>query len=231
MGLIKLKIIPLKENVTKYERDKKLDEGNAVVCQFNPESISMSKNNRYSCRLDIGDSTPEVDFSGGESGTMSLELVFDSTDTGDDVRELYANLITIALVKAQGSSQGNKPKKSEPTQVVVTWGSFMSYVAVIQSVNQNFTFFAEDGTPLRANVSVSLKEIVDDSDTSLAGTNPTSRTDARRTWVVEKGQRIEWIAYNVYGATSAWRHLADTNNLLNPTVLRPGQILKIVPMN
>jgi hypothetical protein len=227
MGLLKLKITPLKENVTKYERDKKLDDGNAVECQFNPESISMSKNNRYSCRLDIGDSTPEVDFSGGESGSMSLELVFDSTDTGDDVRELYSNLITIALIKPSG----NKDGKGEPRQVVVQWGSFMSYVAVIQSISQNFTFFAEDGTPLRANVSVSLKEIVDDSDTTLAGTNPTSRTEARRTWVVEKGQRIEWIAYNVFGMTSAWRHLADTNNLLNPTALRPGQILKIVPLN
>jgi len=226
MGLLKLKIIPLKENVTKYERDKKLDDSNAVVCQFNPESISMSKNNRYSCRLDIGDSTPEVDFSGGESGSMSLELVFDSTSTGDDVREKYSSLIKIALIKPSG----NKDGKGEPTQVVVQWGSFMSYVAVVQSLSQNFTFFAEDGTPLRANVSVSLKEIVDDSDTTLAFTNPSSRTEARRTWVVEKGQRIEWIAYTVFGMTSAWRHLADTNNLLNPTVLRPGQILKIVPI-
>jgi nucleoid-associated protein YgaU len=49
--------------------------------------------------------------------------------------------------------------------------------------------------------------------------------------VVEKGQRIEWIAHNVYGTTSAWRHLAEVNDLLNPAVLRPGQILKIVPLD
>lgn len=227
MGLLKLKIIPLQENVTKRKPDKKLDDSNAVECQFNPESISMTKNNRYSCRLDIGDSTPETDFSGGESGSMSLELVFDSTDTGDDVRELYSSLITIALIKPSGNDDG----KGEPRQVVVQWGSFMSYIAVIQSISQNFTFFAENGTPLRANVSISLREIVDEKQGGFDGTNPTSRTEARRTWVVEKGQRIEWIAYNVFGMTSAWRHLADTNNLLNPTVLRPGQILKIVPMN
>src|SRR5262245_55331312 len=107
MGLEKLKIIPLKKNVTKAEPDKDLDHGNEVECQFNPESISMTKNNRYSCRLDIGDSVPEVDFSGGESGSMTLELVFDTTDTGKDVRKLYSNLITISLVKSSGNKDGD----------------------------------------------------------------------------------------------------------------------------
>jgi hypothetical protein len=195
-----------------------------MVCQFNPESMTFSKNNKWAFRTDIGDSTPETVFSGGDSGSMTVELLFDSTKTGDDVRRSYHKLIKIALVKPSE----NDDKKGEPRQVVVQWGKFISYVAVVESVSQVFTFFKANGTPLRANVTVSLREVLDKAE--LPPQNPTSRSEVRRTWVVEKGQRIEWIAHNVYGTTSAWRHLADVNNLLNPAVLRPGQILKIVPL-
>lgn len=222
--LEKLTIIPLKKNITKSDTDWSLDKDNALVCQFNPEQMTLSKNNKWAFRTDIGDNTPEPVFSGGDSGSMTIELVFDTTKSQDDVRRSYYKLIKIAMVKPSE----NADKKGEPRQVVVHWGKFISYVAVVESISQTFTFFKANGTPLRANVSLSLREVFDKAE--LPPQNPTSRSEVRRTWVVEKGQRIEWIAHQVYGATSAWRHLADVNDLLNPTMLRPGQILKIVPM-
>jgi hypothetical protein len=222
--LEKLRIIPLKKNVTKDEPDWDADSDNEMVCQFNPESLTMSKNNKWAFRTDIGDSTPETTFSGGDSGSMSIELLFDTTKTGDDVRRSYFKLIKIVLVKPSENDDG----KGEPRQVIVQWGKFMSYIAVVESISQTFTYFKPNGTPLRANVTVSLREVLDQ--TKLPPQNPTSRSEVRRTWVVEKGQRIEWIAHKVYGETSAWRHLAEVNNIPNPAVLRPGQILKIVPV-
>jgi nucleoid-associated protein YgaU len=155
---------------------------------------------------------------------LSIELLFDTTKSGDDVRRSYFDLIKISMVKPSD----NDDHKGEPRQVVVQWGKFISYVAVIESINQVFSFFLPNGTPLRANVTVSLREVLDEAE--LPPQNPTSRSEVRRTWVVEKGQRIEWIAHRAYGTTSAWRHLAEVNGLLNPAVLRPGQILKIVPL-
>jgi len=222
--LEKLTIIPLKKNITKADSDWDLDTSGKMVCQFNPESMTINKSNKWAFRTDIGDSTPEAVFSGGDAGCLTLELLFDTTDSGDDVRRSYFNLIKAAMVKPSD----NDDKKGEPRQVVVQWGKFISYVAVVESVNQVFTFFKENGTPLRANVTVSLREVLDKAE--LPPQNPTSRTEVRRTWVVEKGQRLEWIAHRVYGNTSAWRHLADANNISNPTILRPGQILKIVPL-
>lgn len=222
--LAKLTIIPLKTNITKAESDWDLDKDNQMVCQFNPESMTLSKNNKWAFRTDIGDSTPEAVFSGGDSGSLSLELLFDTTKSQDDVRRSYHKLIKIAMVKPSDNDDG----KGEPRQVVVQWGKFISYVAVIESISQNFTFFLPNGTPLRATVTISLREVMDKAE--LPPQNPTSRSEVRRTWVVEKGQRIEWIAHKVYGSTSAWRHLAEVNGLLNPAVLRPGQILKIVPL-
>jgi hypothetical protein len=222
--LSKLKIIPLKENITESTGTVKLDEGDAVEAIFNPETIEMSKSVKYTHRRRQGKSNPATLFSGGNAGSMTLKLFFDSTDKGEPVTDAYRKLFKFLEVKPST----NKDKKGEPRQVQIVWGSFLSYVCVIESISQTFTYFLPDGTPLRADVSLSLCEAFDQSE--MTGQNPTSRTDARETWVVEKGQRIEWIAHQAYGKTSAWRHLAETNNLLNPAILRPGQILKIIPL-
>jgi hypothetical protein len=223
-SLSKLKIVPLKKNIASVSEKPQYDDDNAVVAHFNPETITMSKSNRYIQRPSIGESVPKNVFGGGDAGSMTLELLFDTTKKQEKVTDEYRKLITFALVKPSE----NKDGKGEPRQVVVKWGKFLSYVAVIESINQSFTFFKADGTPLRATVTLSLREAFDRS--KMTGQNPTSRSEVRQTWVVEKGQRIEWIAHEVYGTTAAWRHLADVNDLLNPTVLRPGQILKLTPL-
>ena len=223
-GVAKLEIIPLRKNITETDTSWSLDKDAKITCQFNPESLSLSKSNSWAFRTDMGDDVPEVTFGGGNSGSMNLELLFDTTESGDDVRKEYVKLLKIAVVKPSDNQDG----KGEPRQVVVQWGTFISYVAVIESISQTFTYFKEDGTPLRAQLSVRLREVWDDK--NLPEQNPTSRTDVRQTWVVEKGQRLDWIAHQVYGNSGAWRHIAESNSLLNPAMLRPGQILKIVPL-
>ena len=222
--LSKLKIIPLKKNISDAGERLQYDDDNAVTAHFNPETISLSKNNQWIPRPSIGESVPKTTYSGGDAGSMTLELLFDTTKKGTKVTEEYRKLLEAAL--AQPTQ--NKDKKGEPKQVVVQWGKFLSYVAVIDSISQTFTFFLPDGTPLRANVTVTLREVIDK--TKMKAQNPTSRSEVRQTWVVEKGQRLEWIAYQAYGNTAAWRHIAEANDIINPTLLRPGQILKITPL-
>lgn len=47
------------------------------------------------------------------------------------------------------------------------------------------------------------------------------------TYTVIEGDRIEDIAELFYGDFEVWRIIADANNLTNPAVLTPGQVLKI----
>lgn len=220
----KLEIIPLKTNVTDNDSSIKVDKDKKFTCQFNPENFTMGKNSQWTHKPDLGDDVPELVFGGGKSATMKLDLIFDSCKSGDEVRTKYRRLTDMLLVKPSE----NKDNKGEPCMVVVQWGSYIGFVAVLSSICEKFTFFAEDGTPLRAEVSVTLREAWNEK--KKGALNPTSRTDVRQTWVVEKGQRLDWIANEVYGRSSAWRHIAETNGLLNPTLLRPGQILKIVPL-
>ncbi len=220
----RLTITPLKKNMKPGDTSPSLDTDKKLEVQFNPEKLSIAKTNEWSFRNDLGDDVPKAIFSGGLAGSLSISLLFDTTKHGTDVRDEYKKLIEMSMVKSSGNQDGG----GTPQQVLLQWGKFMSYIAVIQSVTQEFPLFKEDGTPLRAEVGVRFRQAWNDK--KKGGTNPTSRTEARRTWIVEQGQRLDWIAYELFGATSAWRHIADTNGLDDPTVLRPGQILKIVPL-
>jgi hypothetical protein len=220
----KLEIIPLKSNMKPGDTSPDLDKDNKLTVQFNPETLSIAKMNEWSFRNDLGDDVPKVIFSGGLAGSLSMKLLFDTTKEGNDVRERYEKLIKMSMVKPSGNRDGG----GTPQQVLLQWGKFMSFIAIIQSVTQEFAFFKEDGTPLRAEVNVQFRQAWNEK--KKGGTNPTSRTEARRTWIVEQGQRLDWIAYQLFGTTSAWRHIADTNGLEDPSLLRPGQILKIIPL-
>jgi nucleoid-associated protein YgaU len=223
-GVSKLTIIPLRKNLTEADASPDPDNGNKVTAQFNPESLTLGKCNYWSFKTDMADDVPEVIFSGGLAGTLDVKLLFDSTDTGDDVREKYLKLLK--MTKVTPSQSGGR---GQPSQVLVQWGEFMSFVCVIESISQTFLLFKEDGTPLRANLDIKFRQAWNDK--NKGPTNPTSRSEVRRTWMVERGQRLDWIAYQAYGSTTAWRHIAETNNLLDPLALRPGQILKLLPLS
>ncbi|HXF62689.1 MAG TPA: hypothetical protein VNK95_13790 [Caldilineaceae bacterium] len=222
-GLAKLQILPL-------ESGNNPSLGSGFEVQFNPETISFSKGNEYTHKTEIGGDVPKVLFSGGKAGSITLDLIFDSTDTGNDVRERYKTLLELARTQPPP----DQDKNSQPAHVKLIWGNFYdgspdkSYIAVIEEITQSFSFFKEDGTPLRANVSVTLREAKDPNDRE--GTNPTSRSEVRRTWVVERGQRLDYIAFRAYGSTAAWRHIAESNHILDPLSIRPGQILKLPPL-
>ena len=61
--------------------------------------------------------------------------------------------------------------------------------------------------------------------------NPTSQGSwGHKIHVVRPNDTIDLIAAQQYGDPTAWRFIADTNDLDNPMELRPGQVLAIAPL-
>jgi LysM repeat protein len=197
---------------------------NKVVCQFNPKDYSISKSVKWVYRTADGKNVGDPEFAGGEAQDFTVEIMFDTTDTGSDVRSKYTALLKMAEVDT--SALDATTGKGEPPECKFQWGTYLSFTGVIKSISQNFTLFKSDGTPLRARVKVTFAETA----ANTAGQNPTTRTESRKVWVVKEGETLPWIAYQEYGAASHWRHIAETNDLNNPMELRPGQVLKLVPL-
>jgi nucleoid-associated protein YgaU len=119
-----------------------------------------------------------------------------------------------------------KNKKGRPPKVIFSWGQTWLFKAVITSISQKFTMFIADGTPVRATLNVTFRQIEDEG--ALAKQNPTSGgIGGERLWTVNEGDTLGWIAFQELGDTSRWREIADVNRLTRVRRLRAGTVLVI----
>lgn len=101
------------------------------------------------------------------------------------------------------------------------------FKCIVESVKQRFTFFSPEGVPLRATLTVSLREYKT-LDEQLAQLNLSS-PDRTRSHVVERGETLAGIAARFYQQAGEWRAIADANSIEDPRRLPVGMFLTIPP--
>src|SRR5262245_35651389 len=98
-----------------------------------------------------------LEFTGAESRTMQVEMLFDGFEQKKSIADQVAQLEKMASVM-----KADSPKEDErrPPLCVVTWGDrgLPSFRCVIESLSTKYTMFDTNGTPLRATCTVKLKE-------------------------------------------------------------------------
>ncbi len=199
--------------------------GSPIKCMFNPKEYSFSKRNQWAPGKTKGHNMPQLEFGSGQSATLQMQLFFDTYAAGKDVRKEYTDAIW-QLMMVDPSKKDPKTHKSRPPMVRFQWGSAWTFDAVITSINQKFTLFMYDGTPVRATLDVSFQQIKDE--TLLPKQNPTSGgVGGERVWTVNEGDTLAWIAYKEYGDATQWRRIADANHLTRVRRLEPGTVLEI----
>ncbi|MBL7202681.1 MAG: peptidoglycan-binding protein [Anaerolineae bacterium] len=213
-----------KATIVKIDSTGALDMNKTVVCHFNPTQFEIVGRFKWVKRTSIGSDFPKMTFSGGDAQDMTIEFLFDTTGSGEDVRESYKTLLEIAAVDPQ--QKNTQTDMGEPSLCQFQWGRLLSFNAAISAITQTFVMFKPDGTPIRAKVSVTFSQVGE----ATQGQNPTSYSETRKVWVVREGDRLDWIAYREYGKAAYWRHIAESNNLADPADLRPGQVLHLVPL-
>ena len=218
---------PLKGRI----RPKDGGAGDAVVFQFNPTEFSVTRAIQWSEAKQKGANTPELEFKGGMPATITLQLFFDTTDCGHDVRSEFTNALW-KLAMVDPKNKNPKSHKSEPSHVIFEWGKgdrLWTFEAVITNVAQKFTLFLDDGTPVRCTVDVALKQAKDA--TSFPGQNPTSGgAEGHRIRVISQGETLDRIAVEEYGDANQWRSLARANNIDNPRRLDQGRSIIVPPV-
>jgi hypothetical protein len=226
-GFVKAEI----ENVDQ-PRDK-------VVCMFNPREYSFSKQNSWRESNRKGANVSELEFGGGAPAKLTLQLLFDTYEShrhgdrplnaaGDDVRRYTRPLWD--MMKVSERQRNATTGRGQPPRVRFTWGTMWSFEAVIESINQKFTLFLDDGTPVRATLDVTFKQTSDEG--QYPRQNPTSGSQpGDRLRTVRGGETLAQIAFEEYGDPTIWRLLAEANLIEDPLRLRPGQVLVIVPQS
>ncbi len=210
-----------------YEVDNAGEEkggGVSVNCMFNPYEYTVTKTNTYKEERQNRSDVPSFEFEKAGPQTLKLNLVFDTYESDEDV-SLTTNKLW-KLMESKTRKEGKRTRKVPPPEVAFEWGVFR-FVAVMTEMTQKFTLFKPDGTPVRASIEVTFTQHKDLED--YPRQNPTSGGgDIERVWRVTAGDRIDTIAYAVYGDASRWRAIANYNHLDDPLTLRAGQQL-IIP--
>lgn len=203
------------------------DQGVAPILEvlFNPKDLSFSKQNTWNARKVPKQDAPDLEFGGGGTSSLKLQLFFDTFAEKADVRKKYLNQI-YEWTRIDPKLKEPKTKKGRPPEVRFCWGGLI-FDGVIQSLSQRLTLFLpENGTPVRAVVDLTLSETREENDYKRQ--NPTSGAlSANRVWVVREGDTLPWIAFCEYRDATEWRAVADANNLHEVRRLVPGTVLLI----
>jgi hypothetical protein len=204
-----------------------VETGARIECMFNPAKFSFSQSNRWESDQVPGKATPQMRYAGGEGGSFSLSLVFDTTSDGKAVTTYTNKLLTLMDVDKTLPGFDETRSNGRPPWVKFHWGtSLHSFKAVVKSIEVGFTYFSSEGLPLRANVEMSLEQY--EPDANWGPQNPTSGTpNPNRIHQVQVGDTLDRISGRYYGDPTQWRGIALANGLDDPLDLRPGRLLAI----
>ena len=203
------------------------ESGTRIDCMFNPSTFSFATQNRWESDQIPGKNTPTLRYAGGAGGSFSLSLVFDATDDGKSVTVHTNKLLKLMEVDTSLAGYDAAKNNGRPPWVKFHWGTQLhSFKAVITSTNVTFTYFSNEGLPLRANVELALEQY--EPDANWGPQNPTSGTPKpQRTHRLSAGDSLDRLAARYYGDATKWRDIARLNSIADPLDLVPGRILAI----
>jgi len=211
-----------------------------LAVQFNPTELSFNKGVQVAEIPIPGLDTPLLQFVRGQNETMNVDLFFDSTEKGmgpnatsvtEETDQFYQ------LVKIE-------PDSHAPPICTFIWndsfpGSDLSkemggsqkrksFQCVVESVRHKYTLFSPEGVPLRATLSLTLREYktLEDQLTQL-NLNAPDRTQG---YVLQAGETLSSVAGRHYRRPEEWRLIADANGIEDPRRLTPGVFLTLPPI-
>lgn len=194
------------------------DTGEQIPVDFNPTELSLN----YQAVTEGEGSN--VQFQRFLADEFVVSLFFDTFDLQSDVRQFTGRITAL-----MNPSRGTKERK-KPPYVVFQWAGPL-FGGIVTRVENKFTMFLPSGTPVRAELSVTFKPVVDEKhDLEAQG-----YFNCRRLWTVAENDRLYLIAQEAFGDGTLWRLIADANGICDPlgfpTAADLGRTLVIVDVH
>ena len=210
-----------------------------IPVQFNPTQLSFNKGVQIQEIPIPGLDTPLLQFVRGQNENLSIDLFFDSTEDGmgtgaTSVTEFSDQIYQLVKIE---------PDSHAPPICEFIWNDRFpgkdisekmgnqkrnSFKCIVESVRHQYTLFSPEGVPLRATLSVSLREYktLEDQLSQLNLNSP----DRTQVHVLQSGETLSSLAGDHYRRPGEWRLIADENDIDDPRRLTPGTFLTVPPM-
>jgi hypothetical protein len=194
------------------------DPSKTVDVQFNPQTLKVSFSNKNAGGDQPGGSSKQ--FVGSGTTKLSVELLFDTTADGTDVRK-HTEAVAFYIKADAGSGSGSGSNRVPPG-VQFEWGSFI-FRGTIESMDETLEYFSEEGVPLRANISLSISRqeiefLPGEQGEGGGGGVPLETAQFR--------DSIQGLAGR-NGKSGDWKGIAAANNIDDPLRLSAGALINV----
>ncbi|UFZ05167.1 hypothetical protein LQG66_02250 [Bradyrhizobium ontarionense] len=214
----------------KRQKSKEI-EGSPFVAMFNPQTLSQTNSNLFEPGKAAGGAEQVATFIRTQPSALELTLLLDGTGVEEmglvnlfsDTKTVKDRIDSFLAVAYQPQSETH-----EPSYLNLKWGKF-SFNCRLTSVTINYTSFERDGSPLRAELVLTLTadDDVAKQQSQLAFTSP----DVSHARLVRGGDTLPLMVHAVYGSTVHTPRVARANGLNHLRGLEPGQSLIFPPLS
>ncbi len=186
-----------------------------IPVMFNPPDYQMTRTSRFAELKVPGLPSSVLQYVGSDAQTLNMELFFDTTDTGVDVRTRTEAIVGLTAIQ---------PSTKAPPRLLLLWGSLI-FPCVMMSIKQHYEYFNSLGMPLRAKLSVEFKG--NDTLETLIAKLPLPLIDQAVRYAAKSGDTLQSIAATQMNDSSKWRLIAEANGIDNPRAVNHGIQLSI----
>jgi nucleoid-associated protein YgaU len=223
-----------------YERRRR--RPGSIEALFNPNEITLAKSTNWEQQRVVGRggrvSGTIQEFRSVEAETFSVELFFDTYESRSAAmtwRRAATSLLPTSMSQRDATDVRRHTDRvaalaevdrvlHRPPMCHLEWGAFDIFTGVLTSLQQRFTLFLEDGTPVRATLSCSFVEA---TTAARSRARELHSADVTKTRQVRRNDTLHSLAAEEYNDPSLWRHIARANGIVNPRELKPGTVLTI----
>lgn len=223
-------------NLTPQQDNKALfsiEGGSKVTVQYNPDKLQLDRATSWKEAENQGKNS-KLEFQKMTPAALSMELIFDTTVSGEDVRQAYVNKLADAMIpkiefttepsqkEAAKAAKGKPIKKERPPLVTFVWGK-LKFVGVIKSLKTSYIMFSDKGTPIRAKVALAMQEFELPRKMDIGGAaTPGYNIPKIKLVQIQQGQSLSMLAGSLGTTTQL---LADLNGIDDPMNVAAGTML------
>jgi hypothetical protein len=196
------------------------DANTAIDVCFNPKEYSLDKSVTYDQSKSFSDA-PEPEFKAPVPMTLSVTLQFDTYEERANVRDKWVRriekltLMTGDLPKdgKQTKSKSDKQKFRPPT-ILFIWGRFI-FKGVVESLSQKYTMFLSDGTPVRAECALKIRNVMEKQIDDGEGQSFSAPNTNGKPYNLKADDRLDLIAAKELGDAGRWMEIAAMNDIVD----------------
>lgn len=195
---------------------KSTDSSSTIEVCFNPKEYSLDKAVGWDAEKAFSDA-PNPEFKQPSPMSLSVTLQFDTYEERVSVRDKWVRQIeklTMMTKQLSKDASAKDKKDNRPPTILFVWGRFV-FRGVVESLSQKYTMFLSDGTPVRAECALKIRNVLDaDFDKNDP---PAQKKGVSKSVTVRQGDRLDLIAADQLGDANRWVEIAAYNDIVDAT--------------